>query len=274
MRYINIEDKTPPEEWCRKADELTRDLIKLDSPEERTKFIKRHKIWKDLKEWLLELSHGKCWYSESKEIFSFYDVDHFRPKSRATQLDGTEREGYWWLAFDWRNYRISGSIGNRPHQGEDNKIRGKADYFPLKKGSPEATDHNCDLCDEIIYLLDPTDPDDPPLLTFDESGYPKPAVPEGTWECERAKVTIELMHLDFRPLVDERKKKWTKCILLITRAQKLMEEQSKASSATKRAVLKFTLEELRKMSSEEVALSSTARACLLSSGLSWARNIV
>lgn len=108
MIHINMSSKEPPQEWCRKAESLTEKLKRL-TPEERKKLIEKNNIWGELKEWLLQLSHGKCWYSEAKEIYSFYDVDHFRPKNRAKQLDGTERDGYWWLAFDWRNYRISGT---------------------------------------------------------------------------------------------------------------------------------------------------------------------
>jgi len=275
MIYINTEGEKPIDAWCYKAEELTKKLNDLDSTEERKKLIAKNKdLWRELKAWLLKLSHGKCWYSEAKEIFSFYDVDHFRPKSCAKQLDGTKREGYWWLAFDWRNYRISGNIGNRPNSGEDGRVRGKRDYFPLKAGSSVAISPEYDLRDEIIYLLDPTDPDDPVLLTFDESGYPKPAASDETWGYERAKTTIELLHLDYRPLVDERKKIWTNCSLLIREAQNSMKEQSEVISATEQEKVKNIFKKLREMVSEEAELSSTARACLLSSGNDWARNIV
>lgn len=261
MRYINIEDKSPSAEWCEKAEQKTEQLKRLSSSEERKDFIGNNNIWGDLKAWLLQLSHDKCWYSEAREIFSFYDVDHFRPKLRAKQRDGTRRDGYWWLTFDWKNYRICGNIGNRR----------KGDYFPLKRGSPVATDCDCDLCDEIICLLDPTDPSDPLLLTFDESGYPQPAAPKTTFDYIRATVTIKILHLDYRPLVDERKKIWNKCNSLIAKAQNLMKE---SRSVTRQADLKSIFKELKEMTSEDAELSSTARACLLCSGLVWARNFV
>lgn len=262
MIHINIDDKEPPEEWCHKAELVTEQLKSLDSSEERKKLIEKHSdLWGELKAWLLELSHDKCWYSEAKDDFSYYHIDHFRPKNRAKQLDGTEREGYWWLAFDWRNYRISGSIGN---------IR-KGDYFPLKGGSCPAMSPKCDLRDEIIYLLDPTNPNDPSLLTFDESGYPQPAAPEGTWEHERAKVTIKLIHLDFYRLVNARKHIWNKCRQLISEAENLMREEP---SATRNANLRKTLSELREMISVKAKLSATARACLSSSGITWAKSFV
>lgn len=273
MRYINIENENPPEDWCRRAEELTRQLMELDSEEERKRLIKNNRIWSDrnFKNWLQNLSHNKCWYSEASAIYSTYDVDHFRPKFRAKQCDGTEREGYWWLAFDWKNYRISGDIGNRTHSDEESEIRGKSDYFPLKEGCSPATPSS-DLCDEIIYLLDPTNPVDPSLLTFDETGYPQPAVTDkDAFEFKRAKVTIKLLHLDFRPLVDERKKIWTKCNLLLSRAQKLMNQPP---SAIRWNFLETIFNELREMTSEDADLSSTARAFLLSSGVTWAKSLV
>ena len=271
MRYINIENKTPPNDWYQKAERLTSELSCLRTPEERKKFISKstNKIWTELRKWLAELSHEKCWYSEAREIFSLYDIDHFRPKSRTRNLDNNEREGYWWLAYDWRNYRLSGQVGNRRYQEG-----GKGDFFPLKKGSPVATGPNCDLCDEIIYLLDPTDPNDPILLTFDESGYPKPAVPEQTWEYERVKETIKLLHLDYQPLVDERKKIWNKCNLLIIEAENLMKDEIDVISVTKKTRLKNIFKDLKKMTSEEAELSTTAKACLLSCGNIWARSLV
>jgi len=275
MIHINIDGKKPPDDWCRRAEELAEKLKKTGNNEERKRLIKSYSyMWKELKAWLLQLSHDKCWYSEAKELVSDYHVDHFRPKNRAKQLDGTEREGYWWLAFDWRNYRIAGSICNSPHYGADGELRGKADFFPLKDGSPVASNPTCDLEDEIICLLDPTDPDDPVLLTFDESGYPLPAALEETWEYIRAKESIKLFYLDYRPLVDERKKIWTKCDLSIDFAQNLMQEQSEISSVTTKNKLKNEFRRLREMISEEAELSSTARACLLSSGIPWARNLV
>jgi len=119
--------------------------------------------------------------------------------------------------------------------------------------------------------LDPTNPNDPSLLTFDESGYPKPAAPTGTWEHERAKTTIKRLRLDFHRLVKGRKDIWIECRKLIIEAENLMR---KKPSATRNADLKNTFEKLRKMISVDAELSATAKACLLSSGILWVRNLV
>lgn len=268
---IFIKRKNPPEAWCQKAEELTERLKILETPDERKRFIEDNKkLWKELKEDFLKMSNHKCWYSEAREIVSDYHVDHFRPKFRAKQLDGTERDGYWWLAFDWKNYRVCGSICNSPHCDSTGETRGKADYFPIKEGCSPATGPDSDLEDETIYLLDPTDPDDPLLLTFDDSGYPKPAADEGTWGFSRAKVTIKLLHLDYPLLVDERKKIWKKCNILTNEAQNLMSRDS----VTSRTRLKRIFQDLREMVSQSSELSATAKACLLSSGNKWVQSLV
>lgn len=275
MRYIDIESNPPSVEWVEKAERLTQQLVGASSNKERKRIIdKSTSHWKDFKSKLSELSHGKCWYSEAREIVSDYHVDHFRPKGRALQLDKTERDGYWWLAFDWRNYRLSGSICNSPHGGADKHTHGKWDYFPLKAGSSCATSPSHDLSDELFYLLDPTDPDDPSLLTFDETGKPVPAADDDTWEYERASVTIDLLHLEYTPLVNERKKVWNKCIRLINEAQNKMREQAQRTSVTTKARIKHIFMELREMIASEAELSSVAQSCLLSSGYKWARKIV
>lgn len=272
MIHINIDGKRPPDEWCEKAEKITEQLRELDNHDERTKLIeKNQEIWKEIKKWLIDLSDGKCWYSEARDIVSDYHVDHFRPKNSAKELDGTYREGYWWLAFDWRNYRIAGAICNCRHRSADGDTRGKHDFFPLQEGSPVANSPTCDLEDEIIYLLDPTDPDDPLLLTFDESGYSQPAAFEGTWGYERAKESIRLFHLNYGALVDERKRIRKSCEFSINLAQNLMLELNEKPSVTKKNRLKDELKRLREMISRESELSSTARAYLLSSGIPWAR---
>jgi len=269
MRYINIKDKEPPVDWQAKAIVLTQQLRELSSSDERKEFINdtANRIWgdSDFKEWLKGLFHNKCWYSEAKDVFSYYDVDHFRPKSKAKQLDGTVREGYWWLAFDWRNYRICGAVGNTSYKGY---------YFPLRDGSPFASGPEFDLNSEIKYLLDPTDPNDPLWLTFDESGFAVPAGMENTWGFERAKVTIKFIGLNYRPVVDKRKELWNYCTRLIIKVEKMSVELNKAWSDTLKGELEENLDRIRELIKEDAELSSTAIACLFHSGRTWAKQIV
>ena len=82
--------------------------------------IRGHRI----RNWLLEQFHNKCWYTEAQDAVSSFHVDHFRPKTRALDLEGNACEGYWWLAFEWTNYRISGQLINVK----------KKDLFPIVEG--------------------------------------------------------------------------------------------------------------------------------------------
>jgi len=224
------------------------------SLEDKLKFINSNPIWKGLESSLKVLSHGKCWYSEARELFSYYHVDHFRPKKL-----------YWWLAYDWKNYRLCGSVGNV----------NKRTSFPLQDETRRAVELESALCDEIVCLLDPTQLDDCMLLTFDESGRTQPTAPKASWPFQRAVTTIEIMKLNYIPLVEGRKQTWQKCLLFINRAQRLIKE---SPSATNQTLLKSTIEDLRLVVSEEAELSMTARACVISTsigrGITWPLNLL
>jgi len=277
LRYINTTKIKLPEGWEEKAEKLKNKLSEIDDPNERTKFINDHRIWTELREALEELSGGKCWYSEAKELVSLYDVDHFRPKGNVLNMNGTccNIGGYWWLAFDWENYRLSGQICNRPLRDTDyEETKGKHNYFPLRKGSAISTEPHHDLRDEINYLLDPTDPDDPNFISFDEFGNIIPAVEPGSWEAERVKITVKLLHLDYEKLKEERKKVWDHCTRRINEAQNIMLKEIESSSASLKTDLKKVLTELREMIHPHTELSSIARTCLLRSNVTWAQKLV
>lgn len=286
MIHISLEGKEPDKEWLDKAKKLTKELKKA-TPDKRKEIIENNQsVWRELKEWLKSLSHGKCWYSEAKEIFSLYDVDHFRPKNRVKDLAGQEREGYWWLAFDWQNYRLSGVIGNRlnKHVPNDNtsKTQGKSDYFPLRSDSNIASNPADNLEREIYYLLDPTNSKDPLLISFDETGLPVATNEEGSWEAERVKITVHLLHLDYVELVEARKKLWIDCRTMIDNVQKLLivldnlsnEKRDKKDLDELKIVVKNISRQLLDKVSSQSELAGTARACLLKSGIDWAKDIV
>src|SRR5205823_9338448 len=100
--------------------------------EERVEAINRkHRIWAELKPYLALLSHEKCWYCESIQESSDMHVDHFRPEGRIAD-EGSHGPGYWWLAFDWHNFRLSCTYCNTLRsEGDRAPSGGKADRFPL-----------------------------------------------------------------------------------------------------------------------------------------------
>ena len=96
----------------------------------------------------------------------------FAPRKRPRRWIAGLRDGYWWLAFDYMNFRVCGNVGNRKKGG----------WFPLKDGSLCST--HAQPCEEseTRYLLDPIDDDDVALIAFDEEGkvIPMPVLRRGS----------------------------------------------------------------------------------------------
>ena len=126
--------------------------------------------WSAVRDYLSGMSHGKCWYSEAREAVSRYQVDHFRPHGRAKQAPKQFSEGYSWLAFDIENLRLAGMLCNTVNQEYSEESVGKGDWFPLTDPACRASFTNLDTGKETPILLDPTEPEDPYKLWFDEDG--------------------------------------------------------------------------------------------------------
>lgn len=88
--------------------------------------------WGKYKPSFIKAQHGKCGYCESLIVAGQYgDVEHYYPKSEITKLKtaGIEQpysskvlkrtfdiesvEGYWWLAYEWKNYLYSCQVCNQ-----------------------------------------------------------------------------------------------------------------------------------------------------------------
>lgn len=231
MRWIDFESKKPTdtfqgweawsdEKWQAWLDESKRLLKKITALNDESKVLylsgleqdsvnkieERNKVidnnsrhWGKLKPWLFALSNGKCWFTEGRDICSHMDVEHFRPKKIATDLAGSERDGYWWLAFDYSNYRAAGNVPNRKKGG----------WFPLHKDSPcSRVDAQCEES-ETPFLLDPIIKYDTDLLAFNEEGNAIPSPDADEWEKERVEVSIERLKLNAHDaLPQERRRIW------------------------------------------------------------------
>lgn len=168
MRYIDFSliDKNDPEvkAWVDKAEDALNNLKMRITHEERAEFFKNNRLWSEFKPILIKFYGEKCWYSECTLEGSFGDVDHFRPKNKSTNecRKIILADGYWWLAYDYLNYRLSCEKCNRSFDGG-----GKNDIFPLKTGTLPALNPNSN--DENI-LLDPCSLVDVGLIDCDESG--------------------------------------------------------------------------------------------------------
>lgn len=273
MIFIDLEHKLPtdadmPEEvrwteeewqaWLDKSKKLIEELAELDvagKREERNALIdSKREHWAQLKPWLLALSDGKCWFSEVRELYSHYDVEHFRPKKEAKELDGTQRDGYWWLAFDYRNFRVCGNVGNRKKGG----------WFPLQRGSRCSTYAAPCEESEARYLLDPIDDDDVSLIAFDEEGNVIPTPGTSPWEKERVHETVNRLKLNaHRCLAEERRKMWQKVDRLIEDFQAAKARCGAGNNPAAKAKLLDVRTRIRELTGKKAELSSVARWCLL-----------
>lgn len=261
MIYINRDGFLPDIAWLAKAKQLTEDLLNAVNTNERNKIIDDNEsFWGEIKDFLLNISHGKCWYSESKDGFNHPHVDHFRPKKIALGIDKKDKGGYWWLTFDWKNYRLSGGVGNVK----------KRDKFPVKENKADYP--NIDTDDEIIYFLDPCEEEDVLKLTFNSDGEIIPIDSSG-WDYEKAKYTIENLNLNFKLLKEKRKDVWAKCNILILETQDLMMKNKLIPSSKRNGQISEKIRQLRDLAKPTSEYSATAKTCLLSSGLIWAMKI-
>lgn len=122
---------------------------------------------------------SKCWFSGVDSEGAELEIEHFRPKKRINPLDYVKdvgiskqlweflgriidaqikrAEGYYWLTYDWTNYKLSCKITNTR----------KGNYFPLLPNSKPATKHGEEINEKPI-LLNPSVKEDTELIIFDK----------------------------------------------------------------------------------------------------------
>jgi uncharacterized protein (TIGR02646 family) len=243
--------------WQEKSKRLVGELAALDAAgkrEERNKLIDDNSDhWGQLKPWLKALSGGKCWFSEVRELYSHYDVEHFRPKKEAKALDAIVRDGYWWLAFDYMNFRLCGNVGNRKKGG----------WFPLRAGSRCSTyDNQCEES-ETAYLLDPIDIEDVKLLAFDEEGKAIPWPGASDWEKQRVVETVQRLKLnEHAPLTEERRKVWVRVSGLILKYQEAIARCRTGNNEVAREKAREAAMQVYEMTRPSAELSAVARWCV------------
>lgn len=214
MIYVNLKKLNIPFVWETRATQLTLELASK-SPEERADFIKKKRelTWgaDELLNALQEIVGNKCWYSEVPLDGSDPNVDHFRPKGQVREVDINLQDtnvvspGYWWLAFECLNFRLSSMHANQRRVDSDTN-GGKWDYFPIRGvRAPEGTHLLC--IEEDALALDPCSASDVTLLWFEPDGnpcYAKGKRKLNELEQQRVRTTIWLYHLDKNEIVIRR----------------------------------------------------------------------
>ena len=206
MRHVTLDGLRIPAGWLiRAAAALQR--VRDAAPADRRDVISQNSgIWAEMNAALSELTDGKCWYCESRQIRSDQPVDHFRPKG-AVYEDPTH-PGYWWLAFDYNNYRFSCTFCNSRRRDVDNGVGGKGDRFPIRDEHHRARTEADPIAAEEPDLLDPLDPNDPSLLFFENDGRVVPFIAniDDSRRFHRAEVSIQIYHLNHSKT--KRARKW------------------------------------------------------------------
>jgi uncharacterized protein (TIGR02646 family) len=282
MRYINIKrleerGDWPPQRWKELASRAEEELRNLPEGKTRADVFKKYSnVWSMLKEDFSELSYGKCWYCEVSTDGMRGDMDHHRPKGKVTDSD---HPGYWWLAFNWRNFRYSCERCNSKDTDDATGIiGGKGNEFPLVDGETRRKWHECDyedLLEEDPLLLDPIEPGDPQLLSFNSDGRPGAAIADETAvDYQRVQVSIRVYNLYHS--VSNRRRREIYCrvrdlVAYIRKYQSIW--QANRSDLSARACVKKALDDLRRLIAPEAEYSAAARAYLgmfRKDGCEWA----
>lgn len=209
MRYIDLDllvgrlDTQPLIDAAEAARHVI--LATPNAAERRALIAANRDKWVAFRPFFQQIFGEKCWYTESKNPGTDDDIDHYRPKGRIADRRG--HGGYWWEALHWRNFRLSSHRANRLRRNPDtDQVHGKGDRFPLL-AEADRWMKPTDACHEKPTLLDPTDPCDPPILTFDTDGRValSPLHAGDAEAARRVEDSRIYLHLDWPQFVTDRR---------------------------------------------------------------------
>lgn len=197
MRYVDRTKLVKPAGWYVRAQTASQAVASGADPNTHSA------VWRDLKDSLAKLLHGKCWYCETAVERSDNAVDHFRPKGRVSDASNPHT-GYRWLAFDESNFRYACTYCNsRRKDLEHGTAGGKADRFPLVDEAKRVYATGSIAAEEPL-LLDPCEMSDWRLLgCHQENGQPC-ATSTDPVAKQRAEASIEIYHLHYEPTCKRR----------------------------------------------------------------------
>jgi hypothetical protein len=282
MRHIAIDTFEASDEWKKSAADATKALLGKKAGD-RIDYIKsKDAVWKALGKEFITHFGNKCWYTDAANYGARLDVEHFRPKAKVVELTekdfkeatnplllklpNTEREGYWWLAFDEENLLLCAQVMNR----ED-----KRNFFPLHRDSPVASGRKrATWRNELPVLLDPRKLDDVTLVDYDDTGAMRAREGVDGWEHLRVVVTDQCFGLSrFQPLSEGRQQMWQKCTGLIEKYVKAAKKQ--ADEGTPNIALQQekndALASLSALLDPTEAFATVAASCLRNSPYKWAQ---
>jgi hypothetical protein len=277
MMLINLDHLLPMiRELIPDLDEAQAAVNAEPDPVKRRELIDRYRPrWVALRVHMAGLSHNKCWYTESKNPGTDDDVDHYRPKNSVDVEQGeAPHGGYYWLAFVWRNFRLSCHRGNRPRKNPVTGVTGgKSDRFPLADPSKRLRTpitNQDELDKEEPLLLDPTKPRDVVVLTFTSDGYVaiNPEFEDNILEQRRLEASRECYHLDWPQFKDDRIQLYNLVERKINRGKECAPPKEAAGVVRSPEFDRIVLE-LQGLMNRDQTYSAAARAFIVSFRSIW-----
>lgn len=261
MIYVKCDPKLIPQKVLDLAARAQAELEAKPEAERKDLIEKKGHVWRAFGRHLAKMSYGKCWYSESNDPQSFFDVDHFRPKKAAKRAGAVEDDGYPWLAFSVSNFRYAAGRSNRLSTDEaTEETVGKGSWFPLFDGSPCASWDDRAIDNEKPVLLDPTVRSDVALIDInpDDGRAIASQTCLGAIKQHRASKSIELYGLNLGNLISARK-----------RVMRDVENHYKnlmdiVSAATDMAAVERLQEQMREATASRAPYARAARAKMFS----------
>jgi hypothetical protein len=246
------------------AEEARETILNAPNKEIRKQLIEEHRQnWVAFRPHFERIFGSKCWYTECKNPGTDDDVDHYRPKGRLAE--DPQHGGYWWEALNWRNFRLSCHRANRLRENpETGKTHGKGDHFPLLYETDRCRHPNDDLCRERPTLLDPTDPSDPPLLTFDPDGNValSPYYKDDAEAARRVEDSRLYLHLDWPAFREERQALYTTVYTKVLDGDQADRRFARNETGAKET-LKAIARDLIRLAGERQPYSRAAQAYIL-----------
>jgi hypothetical protein len=266
MRYIDLDLLVgrPTAQLLIEATNATADIVFNEpDPAKRKALLQTHRDrWVAFRAEFEAVFGSKCWYTESRNPGTDDDIDHYRPKGRLAEAP--THGGYWWEAFSWRNFRLSSHRANRLRRSPDTgQSLGKGDHFPLVDESERWTGPDAP-CRERPALLDPTDPGDPPLLTFDQDGRValSPLYESDDVAKMRVAASRLYLHLDWPAFVEDRRDLYARVYTRVLdgdRAQRALD----GGEMTAKDALKTAARDLIRCTSDHEPYSRAAQAYVM-----------
>lgn len=261
MRYIPLKESSKEnlEGWLEKANEILQELKAEADPKKRRVIIHKNKShWRDkgLLKFLMSLSDGKCWYTEARFTAEYPHLEHFRPKSCARDEDWKRcHDGYWWLAFDIENYRLSKPVPNTR----------KGTYFPLQEQGLAVCEPGVAVSREAPVFLDPTVQEDCELISFNALGEPEPCanpiVDLCEWDLKRIEFSIKSYGLRDDSLCNERKALWVSLTNQFGEYASLLKKYKEERCLLAKGRAEEKMKQLEKYLAADQCFTGTIKAC-------------